>query len=147
MQPSALMVRTADAVTPSMLRSDHSPDEHLSSNQRTGLDIAQEHDWESEGGLVGRTLEMPATAPFTRDGSWRDDGYWATGTILTLRAGGFGSIASDSFGRPWALQFHAAAVTGGKFDRLQVGERVRFRQVTLPGDPSRARAVWVTSLA
>ena len=147
MQPSALMVRTADAVTPSMLRSDHSPDDHLSSNQRTGLDIAQEHDWESEGGLVGRTLEMPATAPFTRRGSWRDDGYWATGIVASLNAGGFGSIAPDACGRPWALRFHAAAVTNGTFDRLQVGERVRFRRVTLPGDPSRARALHVSSLA
>src|SRR5687768_11465719 len=81
---------------------------HIVTSQRTDLDTQQEDQWESEGGLVGRSLDAsqtPGRSLSTKAGSWRDDGYWTTGTILSLRAGGFGFIASDACGRPWALRF------------------------------------------
>ena len=55
-----------------------------------------------------------------------------TGTITDLRFGGFGFIA---------------AVAGDGFDRLRVGQRIRFDQVPVPGDPSRRHAVRVVPLA
>ena len=64
-----------------------------------------------------------------------------TGTITDLRIGGFGFIASEAHGRPWKLPFRRAAVAGGGFDGLRVGQRVRFDQVPVPGDPSRRHAV------
>ena len=69
-----------------------------------------------------------------------------TGTIIDLRAGGFGFIASDAFGRPWSLQFRRAAVTNDGFAQLQIGERVRFDQVPRPGKVSRSLAVRVVPL-
>jgi cold shock CspA family protein len=69
-----------------------------------------------------------------------------TGTITGLRPGGFGFIASDAYGRPWALQFRRAAVADDGFARLRVGQRVRFDQVPVPGDPGRQHAVRVTPL-
>ncbi|MEA2597698.1 MAG: Cold-shock DNA-binding domain [Thermomicrobiales bacterium] len=69
-----------------------------------------------------------------------------TGTITDLRPGGFGFIASDSRGRPWALPFRRAAVAADGFDRLRVGHRVRFDQEATPGDPSRRHAVGVAPL-
>jgi cold shock CspA family protein len=66
-----------------------------------------------------------------------------TGTITDLRYGGFGFIASDACGRPWALIFCLVAVVDGGFDRLRVGQRVRFDQEAIPGDPSRRHAVRV----
>jgi cold shock CspA family protein len=69
-----------------------------------------------------------------------------TGTITSIRPGGFGFIASDAFSRPWALPFRAEAVTGTGFDRLRVGDRVRFDQVGQPGNARRAHAVRVTRL-
>ena len=70
-----------------------------------------------------------------------------TGTITELRTGGFGFIASDGYGRPWKLPFRHAAVTGDGFDLLRVGQRIRFDQVPVPGDPSRRHAVRVAPLA
>jgi len=69
-----------------------------------------------------------------------------TGTITGLRAGGFGFIASDDFGRPWALQFRAEAVVQPIFSELAIGDRVRFDRVAQPGDASRQRAVRVSRL-
>jgi cold shock CspA family protein len=69
-----------------------------------------------------------------------------TGTITDLRHGGFGFIASDAYGRPWALIFRRTAVAGSGFDRLRVGQRIRFDQETTPGDPSRSHAVRVAPL-
>ena len=66
-----------------------------------------------------------------------------TGTITDVRPGGFGFIASDACGRPWALIFRRAAVAGGGFDELRVGQRIRFDQEASPGDPSRQHAVRV----
>jgi cold shock CspA family protein len=64
-----------------------------------------------------------------------------TGTITDLRSGGFGFVASDAYGRPWRLPFRRAAVAGDGFDRLRVGQRIRFDQAPVPGDPSRRHAV------
>jgi cold shock CspA family protein len=69
-----------------------------------------------------------------------------TGTITDLRYGGFGFIASDAYGRPWALIFRRAAVAADGFDHLRVGQRIRFDQEPLPGDPSRRHAVRVAPL-
>ena len=68
------------------------------------------------------------------------------GTITGLRPGGFGFIASDAHGKPWKLVFRRAAVAAGGFDRLRAGQRVRFEQVPLPGDPGRRHAVRVAPL-
>ena len=68
------------------------------------------------------------------------------GTITSLRPGGFGSIASDTFGRPWALPFRAEAVIGVGFSRLRVGDRVRFDQVARPGNAQHRHAVRVARL-
>jgi cold shock CspA family protein len=70
-----------------------------------------------------------------------------TGTITDLRIGGFGFIASDAYGRPRKLPFRRAAVAGDGFDRLWVGQRIRFDQVPVPGDPSRRHAVRVAPIA
>ena len=69
-----------------------------------------------------------------------------TGTITGLRLGGFGFIASDACGRPWALRFRRGAVAADGFDHLRVGQRVRFDQEATPGDPSRRHAVRVAPL-
>jgi cold shock CspA family protein len=66
-----------------------------------------------------------------------------TGTITSLRTGGFGFISSDDFGRPWALKFNRDAVVGNAFDRLQAGDRVRFIRVPQPGNASQFRAIRV----
>jgi hypothetical protein len=112
-------------------------------NPPTLLDAQQEEQWEDEGGALALP---PLRSPATDTSGWRDDGYWMTGSILSLRAGGFGFIASDSHARPWALRFHARAVTHDQFNQLQIGGRVRFRRETLPGDPSRVRAVLVAAI-
>ena len=70
-----------------------------------------------------------------------------TGTVTSLRPGGFGFIASDGCGRPWHLLFRRAAVADGGFDRLREGQRVRFDQIPLPGNPGRRCAVRVAPLA
>ena len=74
-----------------------------------------------------------------------------TGTITGLhaggQAGGYGYIASDALARPWRLFFRQSAVAEDGFARLRAGQRVRFDQEPLPGDPSRWRAVRVTPLA
>ena len=67
-----------------------------------------------------------------------------TGTITSVRPGGFGFIASDAHNRPWALQFRAEAVIDGTFARLKSGDRVRFDQVGRPGNAQRYHAVRVT---
>jgi cold shock CspA family protein len=69
-----------------------------------------------------------------------------TGTITSLRPGGFGFIASDAFGRPWALPFRAEAVIGGEFSRLRVGDVVRFDQINQLGNRQRSQAVRVSRL-
>ena len=69
-----------------------------------------------------------------------------TGTIISIRPGGFGFIASDAHNRPWALPFRAEAVVGGKFARLRVGDRVRFDQEGRPGNAQRYHAVRVAWL-
>ena len=56
-----------------------------------------------------------------------------TGTITSIRPGGFGFIASDAHNRPWALPFRAEAVLGTEFAQLRIGDRVRFDQVGQPG--------------
>ena len=68
------------------------------------------------------------------------------GTITGLRRGGFGFIASDARGKPWALPFRRAAVTGGGFDRLREGQRVSFDQEPVPGGGGRQHAVRVASI-
>lgn len=74
-----------------------------------------------------------------------------TGTIIELHlsgtSGGYGAIASDAYGRPWELRFRDTAVVGGGFARLRTGQRVRFDQEPLPGNPSRRHAVRVAPLA
>ena len=70
-----------------------------------------------------------------------------TGTIVGLRPGGFGFIASDAHTTPWRLAFRRAAVADGGFDGLRPGQRVRFDQAPLPGDARRHRAVRVAPLA
>jgi cold shock CspA family protein len=73
-----------------------------------------------------------------------------TGTIIDLneggKAGGFGHIASDALGRPWELFFRHTAIAGDGFARLRAGQRVRFDQEPLPGDPSRRHAVRIAPL-
>ena len=69
-----------------------------------------------------------------------------TGTITSLRPGGFGYIASDAYGRPWELHFSRSTVADDGFARLREGQRVRFDQVPVPGDPSRQHAVRVAPL-
>ena len=49
-----------------------------------------------------------------------------TGTITELRPGGFGFIASDAYGWPWALPFHrrhveAAGDQAVGYDDIRVG--------------------------
>jgi hypothetical protein len=58
-----------------------------------------------------------------------------TGIVTDLRPGGFGFIASDAYGRPWALIFRRGAAGDGGFD-----------QETQPGDPSRSHALRVAPL-
>ena len=70
-----------------------------------------------------------------------------TETIVDLRPGGFGFIASDAYTTPWKLAFRRAAVADGGFDRLRPGQRVRFDRVPLPGDDRHHRAVRVTPVA
>ena len=73
-----------------------------------------------------------------------------TGIITTLHAGGqsdgYGYIAPDEGTRRWKLIFRQAAVADGGFDRLRAGQRVRFDQEPIPGNPGRQRAVLVTPL-
>jgi cold shock CspA family protein len=73
-----------------------------------------------------------------------------TGTIMSLheggRSGGYGYIASEALDRPRELMFRQAAVADGGFAGLQSGQRVRFDQVPLPGDPSRRHAINVAPL-
>jgi len=72
------------------------------------------------------------------------------GTITMLGPGGqwasYGAIASDAYGKPWKLGFRRSALAGDGFNQLRVGQRVRFDQVPLPGDPSRWHAVRVAPL-
>ena len=72
------------------------------------------------------------------------------GTIVGLHqgghTGGYGHIASDALVRPWRLFFRQAAVAEDGFARLRPGQRVRFEQEPLPGDPSRWHAVRVAPL-
>jgi len=49
-----------------------------------------------------------------------------TGTITSIRPGGFGFIVSDAYNRPWSLPFRAEAVLGTEFAQLRIGDRVRF---------------------
>jgi cold shock CspA family protein len=70
-----------------------------------------------------------------------------TGTVTSLRPGGFGYIASDADGPPWESFFHRSAVVADGFNRLREGHWVRFDQVPVPGDPSRQHAVHVAPLA
>lgn len=70
-----------------------------------------------------------------------------TGTVTDLRPGGFGFIASDACRRPWALIVRRSVIGPEAFALLLVGQRVRFDQETLPGDPSRSHAVRVVPLA
>ena len=69
-----------------------------------------------------------------------------TGTITSIRPGGFGFVASDAHNRPWALPFRAEAVLGTEFARLRIGDRVRFDQVGQPGNAQRSHAMRVTRL-
>lgn len=69
-----------------------------------------------------------------------------TGTISDLRTGGFGFIASDAHGLPWKLIFRQDAVAADGFDHLWIGQRIRFDQEPLPGNPSRYHAVRVSPL-
>ena len=66
-----------------------------------------------------------------------------TGTVASLRPGGFGFIASDACTAPAKLPFRRGAVAGGGFDRLREGQRVRFDREPVPGNPRRFRAVRV----
>jgi cold shock CspA family protein len=72
------------------------------------------------------------------------------GTVTGLHAGGhaggYGYIAPDALVRPWKLFFRHSAVAEDGFGRLRLGQRVRFDQEPLPGDPSRRHAVRVTPL-
>jgi cold shock CspA family protein len=70
-----------------------------------------------------------------------------TGTVTSLRPGGFGFIASDACTVPARLFFRGADVADGGFDRLREGQRVRFDQIPLPGNPGRRCAVRVAPLA
>jgi cold shock CspA family protein len=69
-----------------------------------------------------------------------------TGTITSLRGTRFGFIAPDAYGRPWAVPFRRAAVAADGFDRLRAGQRVRFEQEPIPGNPSRRHAVGMAPL-
>jgi cold shock protein len=65
----------------------------------------------------------------------------ATGTIASVRDKGFGFIASDGATGAQDLFFHRTAVHADGFDRLRVGQRVRYDDEADPRDPSRRRAV------
>ena len=69
-----------------------------------------------------------------------------TGTITSLRPGGFGFIASDALTLPTKLQFRREAVEADGFERLREGQRVRFDRVSMPGNETRYRAVRVSLL-
>ena len=69
-----------------------------------------------------------------------------TGLHLTGETGGYGAIASDAHGRPWKLLFRHTAVVADGFAQLRTGQRVRFDQEPLPGNPSRRHAVRVAPL-
>jgi hypothetical protein len=47
---------------------------------------------------------------------------------------------------PWRLIFRRAAVAADGFDRLRAGQRVRFEQEPIPGNPSRRHAVGMAPL-
>ena len=66
-----------------------------------------------------------------------------TGTVTSLRPGGFGFIASDACTTPAKLPFRREAVTGGGFDQLREGQHVRFDRESVPGSPRRFQAVRV----
>ena len=66
-----------------------------------------------------------------------------TGTITSLRPGGFGFIASDACTMPAKLPFRRGAVAGDGFDALREGQRVRFDRVPRPGNARRFHAVRV----
>jgi CspA family cold shock protein len=67
----------------------------------------------------------------------------ATGRIASIRDQGFGFIKRDDAPSPRDLFFHRTAVEADGFDRLQVGQRVRFDEEPDPRDASRQRAVHV----
>ena len=69
-----------------------------------------------------------------------------TGTVTSLRPGGFGFIASDGHGLPWHLIFRRGAVADDGFERLREGQRVRFDRVPVPGNPGRRCAVDIAPL-
>jgi cold shock CspA family protein len=73
------------------------------------------------------------------------------GTIATLhaggKAGGYGYIAPDGHAKPWKLIFRQADVVDDGFALLVAGQRVRFDQEPIPGNPSRRHAVRVTPIA
>lgn len=73
-----------------------------------------------------------------------------TGTITALhtdgQSDGYGYIAPDEGTRRWKLIFQQAAVADDGFDRLRAGQRVRFDQEPIPGDPGRQHAVIVAPL-
>jgi cold shock CspA family protein len=77
----------------------------------------------------------------------RKDDHPMTGTITGLHAGGqsggYGYIAPDALVRPWKLIFRQAAVAADGFADLRTGQRVRFDQEPLPGNPGRSHAVRV----
>lgn len=65
----------------------------------------------------------------------------ATGTIASVRDKGFGFIAGDEAPGTQDLFFHRTAVQADGFERLRVGQRVRYDDEADPRDPSRRRAV------
>jgi cold shock CspA family protein len=110
--------------------------------------------WDDEGGASRqgeRRFRMSVVDPVVPDGGPSDaaelahsDHGMTPGTIVSLRPGGFGFIASDAHTTPYALPFRRAAVAGGGFDRLHAGQHVRFERVPVPGNPGRHHAVRVT---
>ena len=93
--------------------------------------------WESErGAMPPQTTEAPLVKNLGR--------LLTTGVITALgREGGFGFIAANTFDRPWKLMFRRATVHDDGFDRLWVGQRVRFPQEARPGNPERQQAISV----
>ena len=70
----------------------------------------------------------------------------AIGTIKTIRDDkGFGFIEPEGTSGRNDLFFHRSAVEGDGFEMLREGQQVNFEEEPDPRDPSRRRAVRVTT--
>lgn len=102
----------------------------------TENDVSPVDSWESEGGAVVPGDDLVPMAART--------GLLEIGFVTRLRAGqGVGFVMSDTHSRPWELRFRQADVKFHHFDRLNVGDRVRFLRAREPGSKDHQHAILV----